>query len=186
MVLINNEQLRQITDDCLSRGFKVKIRDIAFAVLAKAFSDDSIAYKVVYDVGDVNIYKNASNIKYLLDYLDEKIFNKAEVSRMRSKKEKNDDELTFEENKAEIIKLIKKTQDDEAAGNIDSKQSLELQTKLRVTLNDKFHIQADKQEQMVVVNEKYTDICPFCNHECAPRPMSMQEAMDRYNLVKKP
>lgn len=165
MVLINDEQMRQITEDCLGRGFKIKIRDIAFAVLAKTFGDDVLAYKIIYDAGDVNIYKNASNIKYLLDYLEEKVFNKERLPKVRTKKTKSEEELTFEENKAEIIKLIKKTQDDEAAGNIDSKQSLELQTKLRVTLNDKFSVKEDVQEQMVIVNAKYNAICPYCAHE---------------------
>lgn len=165
MVLINDEQLRQITDDCLSRGFKIKIRDIAFAVLAKAFGDDLLAYKVVYDAGDVNIYKNATNIKYLLDYLDEKIFNKAEVSKMRSKKEKNDDELTFEENKSEIIKLIKETQNALEEGTIEPKDALKIQADLRVKLNDKFSVKEDVQEQMVIVNAKYNAICPYCAHE---------------------
>lgn len=165
MVLINEEQMRQITEDCLGRGFKIKIRDIAFAVLAKTFGDDALAYKIIYDAGDVNIYKNASNIKYLLDYLEEKVFNKESLPKVRTKKEKSDDELTFEENKAEIIKLIKETQDALEKGTIEPKDALKIQADLRVKLNDKFSVKEDVQEQMVIVNAKYNAICPYCAHE---------------------
>jgi hypothetical protein len=38
------------------------------------------------------------------------------------------------------------------------------------------------KDQMVIVEHKYNDICPYCQHEVASKPMTKEEAMATYNL----
>ena len=52
-------------------------------------------------------------------------------------------------------------------------------------LNDKFNVNDSSQEQIIIVNQKYDDICPYCQHEVARRPISKNEAMSMYNLIEK-
>jgi hypothetical protein len=38
---------------------------------------------------------------------------------------------------------------------------------------------------MVIVEQKYDDVCPMCFSEVARRPLSKEEAMKMYNLIEK-
>jgi hypothetical protein len=54
-----------------------------------------------------------------------------------------------------------------------------------VKLNDKFNVNEDVKEQMVVVSAKYDHICPVCSTEVSRRPISKEEAMEMYGLIEK-
>lgn len=173
--------LQKVIIECEADGYKVKVRDIAYVVLCRTFDDCTIAYQIVFGNGDVDAYKKSTPIKYLTSYID----NKYPDEPKKVKKKDSDDDITFEENKADMVKLIKKTQAELAAGNIESKDALKIEADLRIKLNDKFQVKEDVKDQIVHVNFKYDDICPYCSHEIARRPISKMEAMGMYNLVEK-
>lgn len=184
--MITNDKLNTIILECQSSGYKVKIRDIAYLLLCRSFEDYKLAYKSIYGAEckdeDIEKYDESKEISFLRTYLDVNFKDKSKNKKTISG---SDDDITFEENKAEIIRLIKQTQESLADGKIDAKQALELQTKLRVTLNDKFNVKNEEQkEQIIVVQQKYDSICPYCNKEVAARVISEEEAMLMYNLVK--
>jgi hypothetical protein len=185
--MITNVKLNSIITECQASGYKVKFRDIAYLLLCRSFEDYKLAYKAIYGADskdeDIEFYNNSKEITFLHTYLD--VNYKEKNSKTKKHISGTDDDITFEENKAEIIRLIKQTQDALAAKEIDAKDALKIEADLRIKLNDKFQVQSDTKEQMVVVNKKYDSVCSYCSHEVARRPMTKEEAMLEYNLIEK-
>lgn len=181
---ISNEQISKIIDDCKSSGYTIKVRDISFVLLSECYEDMTLAYKVVFgsDFEDSEVEEyNASNaLSFLRRYINSNYRNNASNG---SKSGKIND-ITFEENKAEIIRLIHLADEKYASGEIEAKEHLKIVSDLRVKLNDKFKVQEEVKDQLVIVNQKYDDVCPYCHHEIASKIMSMEEAMKKYNLVE--
>lgn len=189
--MISTEQVKQAIEDCKKDGHEIGIRDIAYVFLSKNFDDIRMPYRclfgldVDYNPDYAETYDKTGRMEYLKGYVETN-FSDGTTSKKRRKKSSGEDvDISFEENKAEIIKLIQETKDKEASGELDAKESLNMQTKLRVALNDKFGAKEDVKDQVVIVNQKYDDICPNCFSEVARRPLSKQEAMEMYNLVEK-
>lgn len=189
--MISTEQVKQAIEDCKKDGHEIGIRDIAYVFLSKNFDDIRMPYRclfgldVDYNPDYAETYDKTGRMEYLKGYVETN-FSDGTTSKKRRKKSSGEDvDISFEENKAEIIKLIQETKDKEASGELDAKESLNMQTKLRVALNDKFGAKEDVKDQVVIVNQKYDDICPNCFSEVARRPLSKQEAMEMYNLEEK-
>ena len=181
--MITNENIKETIIEAQKRGYNVSVRDIAYAILSLHIDDPAVIYKCLFGKDDGFIpeqyaaYDSTASTNYLKTFV--------EFSLLETKKHQSKQDISFEENKAEIINLINETKRKEEAGDIDAKQSLDLQTKLRVTLNDKFKVQSEEQDQIVQVMSKYDDVCPRCFTEVARRPMSKQEAMEAYDLVER-
>lgn len=183
--MIKNEDLNKIVEDCRIEGINVTVRDISFSLLCRFFEDKKVAYKIAFGIlgvisdMDFEAYEKSKEIAFLNNYMDSNY-----QSQPKKKKGKNGEDISFDENKAEIIKLLQETKDKEAKGELDAKQSLDLQTKLRIALNDKFQVNNEVKDQIVQVSQKYDAVCPYCSHEVASRPMSKEEAMKMYNLIE--
>ena len=182
--MISNEQVKRAIEDCARANHTVSVRDISYVLLSMQFDDSLVAYKCIFGNDyDYNqdyhaTYDQTSTMTYLKSYVGFTLLND------KKKKTKTED-ISFEENKEAIINLIKETKEKEERGEIDAKQSLDLQTKLRVTLNDKFRVQSDDVEQIVQVFAKYDAVCSRCGAEISRRPISKEEAIEMYNLVEK-
>ena len=87
-----------------------------------------------------------------------------------------------EENKLEMIKLIKETQIALENGDIETKDALKIQADLRTKLNSQFNVSDDSNGQYIVVNQKFNDICPYCGREVSAKIISKEEAKLIYNL----
>jgi hypothetical protein len=96
-----------------------------------------------------------------------------------------DEDITFEENKAYMLKLKRDTEMAMEAGEIEKKDGLKILSDISTKLNDKFSVTAEVKDQYVCVEQKYSSICSYCGRECAPPPMSKEEAMKMYNLIEK-
>lgn len=170
--MISNEQIAEIIEQCSNRGHFVRVRDIAYSLLCANFEDKSVAYKAVFgDIGSFDEYDSKESTKMVNEFVER-------LTKNGSK------DITFDENKAEIIKLIQEAKDKEASGELDAKQSLDLQTKLRVALNDKFGAKEEEvKEQLVVVNAKFNSICKYCSHEIYIP--TKEDLMKEYNLIEK-
>lgn len=182
--MISNEQIKRAIEECAKANHVVSVRDISYALLCLHYEDSLVAYKCIfgndYDYNQEyhTTYDQTATMSYLKTYIEFNLMND-------KKKTRKSEDISFEENKEAIINLIKETKEKEERGEIDAKQSLDLQTKLRVTLNDKFKVQSDDTEQIVQVFAKYNDVCPVCFSEISRRPMSKKEAMEEYDLVEK-
>ena len=194
MGMLSTDDLRNIKNDCEKAGYKIVVKDISFAIVKKMYEDVLVAYKSIYNDNrtdtDIVAFAKSPTITFLSSYLDSMLKQRGgsgivtkTTTTTKAKDTSND--ITFEENKAEIIRLIKETQDARANGEMDVKDALKLEGELRVKLNDKFKVQEEVKDNVVVVNQKYNDVCPRCHTEIARKEMTKDEAMKTYNLVEK-
>ena len=181
--MITNKQIRQIIKDCDKAGYKIRLRDISYVLLTKSIEDKQTIYTMLFGADKdfneeyANTFDNTLAIAYLRDYMEFNYYEK------KSNTKKDDKDISFEENKAEIIKLIEDTQQALKEGSIKTSDALKIQADLRVKLNDKFNVAEELQEQIVVVNTKYNAICPTCGHETYIP--TKEDLMNEYNLIEK-
>ena len=179
--MISNEQIKRAIEDCARANHTISVRDISYVLLSMQFDDSLVAYRCIfgndydYNQDYHTTYDQTSTMTYLKSYVEFTLLND------KKKKTKTED-ISFEENKEAIINLIKETKEKEERGEIDAKQSLDLQTKLRVTLNDKFRVQSDDVEQIVQVFSKFNAICECGKEIYVP---TKEELMVKYDLVEK-
>jgi hypothetical protein len=181
--MISNDKISTIIEDCKLVGCQVRVRDISFVILSKHFEDASVAYKAVFgsdaNEGTIESYIASKEITYLKNYIES---NGLVGGKKKGKKKFNEeDDITFDENKAEIIKLIKETQKALEEGKIKSADALKIQADLRVKLNDKFSVKDESQDSLVVVNMKYNAICSCGRELYIP---TKEDLMQQYNLVE--
>ena len=181
---ISLEDIKKIIEDASKKGFKIGVRDIAFVVLLDAFENEDIAYKCL--VGSesgfmqeyASVYARTGAVEYIKDYIDILSANNGS----RSKKQDIDD-ITFDENKAYMIKLKKDTEEAMANGEIEKKDALKILADISVKLNDKFNVKdANEDRQVVIVQNKFNAICECGREIYVP---TKEEMMKKYNLVEK-
>ena len=186
--MISTEQVKQAIEDCKKAGHEIGIRDIAYVFLSKNFDDIRMPYRclfgldVDYNPDYAETYDNTSTMQYLKGYVD---MNFSDGTKKKKKTIAEDEDISFEENKAYMLKLKKDTEDAIAKGEVDKKDGLKILADLSVKLNDRFSVQAEVKDQIVIVEQKYNDVCEYCQHEVARRIMTKEEAMKEYNLVEK-
>jgi hypothetical protein len=94
-------------------------------------------------------------------------------------------DISFEENKAYMLSLKKQTEEAIENEEIDKKDGLKILADLSVKLNDKFNVADNTKNQVVIVNQKFNDVCPYCNREISAKVLTKEEAIKMYNLVEK-
>lgn len=183
--MISNDQIKRIIDDCSRKGHMVSVRDIAYVLLAMQFDDSLVAYKCIfgndYDYNQEyhNTYDITASIVYLKSLVEYTLLNSGKKNKSKS------EDISFEENKAYMLKLKKQTEEAMSTGEIDKKDGLKILTDISTKLNDKFSVKDENSEQIVIVNAKYDAVCGRCGAEVSRRPISKEEAMEMYNLVEK-
>lgn len=179
---LTRDKVGEILTAASEAGLSLKVRDISYVLLTRYFADKSYAYRVCFgadaDYSDeaINAYEEGDGYAFLKEVL-------ATVRDMGNVT--YDEDITFEENKAYMLKLKKDMEDAIAKGEVDKKDGLKILADLSVKLNDRFSVQAEVKDQIVIVEQKYNDVCEYCQHEVARRTMTKEEAMKEYNLVEK-
>ena len=181
---ISVEDIKKIIEDASKKGFKIGVRDIAFVVLLDAFENEDIAYKCLFGSESgfmqeyASVYARTGAVEYIKDYIDILSSNNGS----RSKKQDVDD-ITFDENKAYMIKLKKDTEEAMANGEIEKKDALKILADISVKLNDKFNVKdANEDRQVVIVQNKFNAICECGREIYVP---TKEEMMKKYNLIEK-
>ena len=181
---ISIEDIKKIIEGASKKGFKIGVRDIAFVVLLDAFENEDIAYKCLFGSESgfmqeyASVYARTGAVEYIKDYIDILSANNGS----RSKKQDIDD-ITFDENKAYMIKLKKDTEEAMANGEIEKKDALKILADISVKLNDKFNVKdANEDRQVVIVQNKFNAICECGREIYVP---TKEEMMKKYNLVEK-
>ena len=181
---ISVEDIKKIIEDASKKGFKIGVRDIAFVVLLDAFENEDIAYKCLFGSESgfmqeyASVYARTGAVEYIKDYIDILSSNNGS----RGKKQDVDD-ITFDENKAYMIKLKKDTEEAMANGEIEKKDALKILADISVKLNDKFNVKdANEDRQVVIVQNKFNAICECGREIYVP---TKEELMKKYNLVEK-
>lgn len=181
---ISVEDIKKIIEDASKKGFKIGVRDIAFVVLLDAFENEDIAYKCLFGSESgfmqeyASVYARTGAVEYIKDYIDILSSNNGS----RGKKQDVDD-ITFDENKAYMIKLKKDTEEAMANGEIEKKDALKILADISVKLNDKFNVKdANEDRQVVIVQNKFNAICECGREIYVP---TKEEMMKKYNLIEK-
>lgn len=176
--MIGKKDLEKIIESCRNAGYDIRVRDIAYAILTERISDKNISYLAVFGIEhhDISEYDNSSAMSYLRNYLK---FNASS----KNNKKSNGDGISFEENKSEMEKLIKRIQEAMDNGEMEVKDGLKQQADIRVRLNDKFRVTEDVKEQVVIVETKMNAVCEYCNHEI--HIPTKKELMDKYDLIER-
>lgn len=160
--MITNETIQRIIEAGAAEGYEVSVKDISKAILARHYEDWGNISKMA------DTYFATKQYKWLSGYLSQQVFD--------------DSAMTFDDNKKAIIKLIEKTQRDAKNGLIDPDKAIKLEGDLRVKLNDKFNVQSEVKDKVVVVEKKYNMVCRH-GYECYLP--SKDELMEMYGLVEK-
>ena len=95
-------------------------------------------------------------------------------------------DITKEENKEELLKLIKKTEEGMMKGIVPYDKGLSLIKDIRINLNNKCEMtRSDDNRRIIVVPQKHLYICPHTNRECSNMPPK-EVCMKYYNLIERP
>lgn len=184
--MISTEQVKQAIEDCKKAGHEIGIRDIAYVFLSKNFDDIRMPYRclfgldVDYNPDYAETYDKTGRMEYLKGYVD---MNFSDGTRKKKKKVADDgDDITFEENKAYMLKLKKDIEKAIEDGEMEKKDGYKALADISVKLNDKFQVQGEVKEQMVVVSMKYNKICECGKEIFVP---TKEQLMEEYNLVER-
>ena len=159
-------------------GLKITDKDIMFVILSRTISDKDIAFEAMFNGRKKKeYYFSSTTVKFVEKHIDK--YFKAEIEPLEK------DDITFEENKAYMLKLKKDTEDAIEKGEVDKKDGLKILADISTRLNDKFSVNQQQRDQIVIVEQKYNDVCPRCFAEIARRPISKEEAMEMYDLIEK-
>ena len=95
-----------------------------------------------------------------------------------------DDTISKEENRSELIKMISVIQEGMDDGDIERKDGLKMIADIRVKLNDKFEIEErGVQKRLIVVPQKRNMICAYTQRECTYWP-TKEACKAHYKLVE--
>lgn len=185
---IGLKEITKLIEDCKAVGHDVKMDDIAYVFLLQYFKDKEIPYKTLFNKNatdsEVNAYNKSPLIKFLKKYIDSNFCEKQqEVS--KESVEKGDD-ITFGENKEQLIKNLETIKEMRDKGELDAKDFIKLDIEIRTKLIDKFAVSEKQDEQRVIVYKKYNDIC-VCGREIyrPTRDDIIEDLKKTYNLVPK-
>lgn len=184
---IGIEQINKIIEDVKAVGYELKMSDIAYASLLQFFKDRDVVYKMLFGKGvadsDIKRYDTSQKMKFLKKYLSSNFFG--DSSKEEDVKKKYAD-ITFEENKDAMIKMIDELKSALDDGKLEYKDYAKMVTDLRTKLNDKFSVTEKQDDHKIIVYKKYNDICA-CGREIY-RPTKediMEDLSKEYDLVPK-
>lgn len=170
-MVLSNDKINSIITKCLEHGYDVRVRDISYAILSHFYEDSEVAYRCVFgDDGLYDIYIKEGATSFLSKYMQNNVFFD------------DSKDITFEENKAYMLKLKRDTESAMANGEIEKKDGLKILSDISVKLNDKFSVVDTNQEQLIYVNAKYNSICDCGRELYIP---TKEDLMKEYNLVEK-
>lgn len=171
--MIKKDDIRVILKSTRQEWATVSEKDIAFAVLCDTFADKATAYKMAYGKtsADAETHYRSAGMQKLLAVLEP--FGIGSV---------NEEMITREQNKTELIRLLKEIKTLAESRKIDAKDAVKMEADIRVKLNDKFEMEeSQSQKRIIIVPQKHDMICPHTNRECTSMP-TKEACMKYYGL----
>lgn len=193
--MITVKDIEKIINDASKMKLEVTVRDISYVFLSFKYSVKDIAYKSIFekDANSVTIekYDKSKKIQFLKTYIASN-FKEDNIEKKKknvSKKESTIDiesletDITFEENKAALVKLLQEVDEAIDRGDILYKDGTKMKIDIRSKLNDKFKVSDEGGQQYVIVERKFNFICPHLQKECYI--YTKEDLMEEYGLVEK-
>lgn len=184
-------EITKLIEDCKAVGFDVRMADIVYAICVGNFKDKSILYKTLFNKDtpekEIRAYNRNKYVKFLRKYVDSNFLNKKEEIiniKGESDTSKKYEDITFEENKDAMIRMISDLKDALDEGKIEYKDYSDRVSKLRIALNDKFSVSEKQNNQQVIVYAKFNHICEWTHKECYLQ--TKEYAMKRWGLIEDP
>ena len=176
--MVDNEQIKNIIKHFEDEdGANVRVRDIAYTLLSKMFADGKTAYLCLFGADGYEEYVADEMRDKLTQYM-------TDAGYIRSfSTDDGTGGISFEENRREMERLLAQTQQALDNGLIEAKDGLKIMADIRVKLTDKFKVESQKKDRMIVVEKKFSGICEYCHHEIYVP--SEEELMEKYGLIKK-
>lgn len=164
------------------KKYRFTNKDILFVILARAIGNKDIAYEGLFgdECGNKKYYSSPS-LEYIENNIDKYLKDEDADNGTGSQPK---DDITFEENKAYMLELKRRTERAMEKGEIAKKDGLKILSDLSVKLNDKFNVADDTHDTTVIVEQKYNDVCEYCGHEVAAKELTKEEAMKKFNLIE--
>lgn len=183
--MLTNDNIKDIIEDCEAHNRIISTRDIAYAMLCMNLEDTKVAYKCVFgsdplfDIAVHQAYDESEAISYLKQYLPYMI----DKSNGNGRRKESEQDISFDENKAYMLKLKADTERAMADGEIDKKDGLMILKDIAVKLNDKFNVADTANNNTIIVNKKFNSICPKCGSELYIP--TKRDLMEKYNLIER-
>ena len=175
---MDNEQIKETVEHFKESGEVVRVRDIAFTLLSKMFSDSKTAYQCLFGSDGFDEYVTDDMRSKLETFLTEQGYIKSFSTDAET------GGITFAENKHAMEQMLKNIQKDMEDGIIERKDGYARMESIRTKLNDKFKVEAAEKDRLIVVEKKYNHICEKYHCECYLP--SKEDLMEMYNLIEKP
>ena len=193
--MITVKDIEKTIKDAAKMKLEVTVRDISYVFLSFKYSVKDIAYKSIFekDANSVTIekYDKSKKIQFLKTYIASN-FKEDNIEKKKknvSKKESTIDiesletDITFEENKAALVKLLQEVDEAIDRGDILYKDGTKMKIDIRSKLNDKFKVSDEGGQQYIIVERKFNDICPYCSREISVP--TKEDLMKKYNLIER-
>ena len=183
-------EITKLIEDCKAGGFDVKMGDIIYALCVDDFKDKSIPYKTLFDKNatdkDIRAYNKHKYTKFLKKYIDSNFLQKEDILNDTEEKDVTQKyaDMTFEENKDAMIKMIDELKIALDEGKIEYKDYAKMVTDLRTKLNDKFSVTEKQDDQRIIVYAKFNHICEWTHKECYLQ--TKEYAMRHWGLIEDP
>lgn len=174
---MDNTQIKNTIEHFKEDGTEVRVRDIAFTLLSKMFSDSKTAYQCLFGTEGFDEYVTDDMRSKLEAYLTEQGYIKSFSTDAET------GGITFAENKHAMERMLMDIQKDMEGGIIERKDGYARMESIRTKLNDKFKVEAAEKDRMIIVEKKFSGICEYCHHEIYVP--SEEELMEKYGLIKK-
>lgn len=177
-------ELTKIIDDCKDAGFEPKMHEIAYVCLLNSFKDKSVVYKIFFGSDakekEIEAFDSCEKISFLKKYIADNYIGNSDLDDKYS-------DITFEDNKEAMIKMIDEAERKYKNNEIEWDKYSDRVSKLRIALNDKFKVSEKQDEQRIIVYAKYDAICPYCHHEVKSKPAeeAIKEIKEKYELIPK-
>lgn len=174
---MDKEQIQSTIEDFRTKGKNIRVRDIAYTLLSKMFSDNNIAYQCLFGSDGYEAYIADDMRAELEAYMTDMGY----IRNMNADSDTGG--ISFEENRREMERLLAQTQQALDNGLIEAKDGLKIMADIRVKLTDKFKVESQKRDRMIIVEKKFSGICEYCHHEIYVP--TIEELKEKYNLIEK-
>lgn len=185
-MLIALDDITKIIEDGKKMRHDISVRDIFYIILLRSFKEKNIVYAGLFGkdfTSEVlDKYDRSPKIRYLRKYMKSN-YQDGGVSEQKGSKVSYED-ITFEENKEQLIKNLETIRLMKERGELDAKDFIKLDIEIRTKLNDKFAVSEKQDEQRIIVETKFNTICPHTHRECWVQ--TKEYAMQHWNLIENP
>lgn len=185
--MLTEEDIELCKKVCVTKGHKIDEKDIAFLILKRDLQNAVIAYKLAIGGSKTNAaierYDQSPRIMCLREYMNAH-WQSLLGTHAPIKSVESNVNITFEDNREAMIKMLRDTEELMRKGEIGKKDGMNIMKDIRIKLTDKFDLKETQVEQRIVVQPKFNYICEHTHKECWL--MTEEWAKKQYHLIKDP